>query len=254
MLSEEYRKIEQVLADPNWELHAKARLQVVHDLQLQYYNKILELLINTPSQVAQDIFVLSELNFKRGGYFVEFGASNGISNSNTYMLEKHYGWTGILSEPARCHHQELFANRSCVITTDCVWTTSGQQIEFKQVDGNGELSGITGLAGLDNHNGTVYNVNTISLTDLLLQNNAPNVIDYLSIDTEGSELDILQSFDFDSYKIKIITCEHNWTDKRQVIYDFLTSKGYERRMENVISYAGYPAGCFDDWYVLKDSK
>ncbi len=59
------------------------------------------------SQLGQDIFALAANKFKRGGYFVEFGATNGIDLSNTYALEKEYGWKGILSEPATVWHEDL---------------------------------------------------------------------------------------------------------------------------------------------------
>src|SRR5215475_12583513 len=61
----------------------------------------LRLLKDSHSQLRQDIFVLSELNFKRGGFFVEFGAADGLQLSNTYLLEREFGWHGIVAEPAR---------------------------------------------------------------------------------------------------------------------------------------------------------
>ena len=88
--------------------------------------------------------------------------------------------------------------------------------------------------------GIGYQVNTISLVDLLKKYNAPKVIDYLSIDTEGSEFQILSQFDFDAYQFRVITCEHNFTKSREKIYDLLTSKGYVRQ------YIGLSK--WDDWY------
>ena len=76
------------------------------------------------SQIRQDVFVLSELRFKKNGFFVDFGASDGISASNTYLLEKEYGWTGILSEPAKCWHKDLHNNRTSAIEKRCVWSES----------------------------------------------------------------------------------------------------------------------------------
>ena len=81
---------------------------------------------------------------------------------------------------------------------------------------------------------------TTSLLDLLQQNDAPEVIDYLSIDTEGSELAILEGFDWDSYQIRCITVEHNFTDKREPIRHLLEAQGYERREAS-----------WDDWYFAK---
>ena len=77
--------------------------------------------------------------------------------------------------------------------------------------------------------------------DLLASHNAPTEIDYLSIDTEGSEFAILEQFDFDRYDIKVITCEHNYTPLRQQIFDLLTAHGYRRKLEEHSK--------FEDWYV-----
>jgi len=198
------------------------------------------------SQLGQDMFVLSELGFKKDGYFVEFGATNGVDLSNTYLLEKDLGWTGILAEPAKVWAEALTKNRKCHIDYDCVWSTSGEVLEFNEVNA-AELSTISTFSGVDEHattrtSGTKYLVTTISLLDLLKKYNAPKEIDYLSIDTEGSEFDILNAFDFDAYKFKVITCEHNFTPMRVKIYELLTSKGYTRK------HTEYSR--FDDWYVL----
>ena len=89
--------------------------------------------------------------------------------------------------------------------------------------------------------GQRYDVQTVSLNDLLAHWRAPRRIDYLSIDTEGSELDILAHFDFEAYEIRLITVEHNHTALRQPIHDFLVAKGYRRKFEKLSNV--------DDWYV-----
>ena len=194
------------------------------------------------SQYKQDLFVLSELEFKKNGYFVEFGATNGKDISNTFLLEKIFNWKGILAEPAKQWHTELLKNRNCDIEKDCVWSDSNIKLEFVEL---GVLSTIGLFQDSDNHNRSnsrKYLVNTISLNDLLKKYDAPSKIDYLSIDTEGSEFDILKSLDFDKYKIKIITVEHNHTNQRDKIFKLLSKNGYERVFTEV-SYC-------DDWYVL----
>ena len=198
------------------------------------------------SQLNQDMFVLAELGFKKDGYFVEFGATNGVDLSNTYLMETELGWTGILAEPAHVWRDDLHKNRKCHIDTDCVWFESGKTLRFTEPEA-AELSTINVFAGLDEHAaarffGKKYEVNTISLVDLLNKYSAPKEIDYLSIDTEGSEFEILNAFDFDAYKIKVITCEHNYTPMREEIYKLLTSKGYTRKYTEFSN--------FDDWYVL----
>ena len=167
------------------------------------------------SQLRQDLFVLAELDFRKNGYFVEFGATNGIDLSNTYLLEKEFSWDGILAEPAKCWHKELKENRATNIETCCVWRDSNSLLKFKEAS-SAEISTIASYSDKDYHRagregGQVYEVKTISLNDLLTKYNAPQEIDYLSIDTEGSEFEILSNFDFDRHQIKVITCEHNFS-------------------------------------------
>ena len=197
------------------------------------------------AQLRQDLFVLSELNFKKNGYFVEFGATNGFDLSNTFLMEAEFNWTGILAEPAKCWHLNLKKNRNCHIDTNCIWKKSDATLVFNEVDA-AELSTINEYNSIDAHQkdrekGKNYNVTTISLIDLLKKYNAPQQIDYLSIDTEGSEYEILNSFDFSQYQFQVITCEHNFTPAREKIYELLTSQGYVRKFEDISK--------FDDWYV-----
>jgi FkbM family methyltransferase len=209
---------------------------------------LLRILRNSRSQLRQDLFVLSELGFKRSGFFVEFGATNGIDLSNTYLLEKEFGWGGILAEPAKRWLKDLRDNRNSLIETDCVWRDSNSILTFNEVD-SGEYSTIASYGSSDIYRrirkrGKTYNVKTISLEDLLDKHHAPAKIDYLSIDTEGSEYEILSNFNFDKYQIKIITCEHNFTPAREKIFSLLTQNGYVRKFEKFSR--------FDDWYVRTD--
>jgi hypothetical protein len=71
--------------------------------------------------------------------------------------------------------------------------------------------------------------------------NAPKSVDYLSIDTEGSEYEILSAFDFRAYDIQIITCEHNFTPMREKLFKLLTEQGYQRKFTQFSRW--------DDWYV-----
>ncbi len=82
--------------------------------------------------------------------------------------------------------------------------------------------------------------------DLLDAHNAPRIIDFLSIDTEGSELSILQEFDFSSRQINIVACEHNFGPDRGIIYKLLSKNGYRRVWKSVSR--------FDDWYIHPNAK
>ena len=145
--------------------------------------RILNLFKGSKSQLRQDLFVLSELNFKRAGFFVEFGATNGVDLSNTYLLEKDFGWNGILAEPARCWHADLIQNRSCKIDQNCIWSDSNCILDFDEAD-LGEYSTISKYSALDmlaenRAKKTTYTVSTLSLNDLLAKHGAPFEIDYI---------------------------------------------------------------------------
>lgn len=201
------------------------------------------------SQLRQDIFVLQILNFKFDGFFVEIGASDGHKYSNTFLLEKRFGWSGILAEPGKIWHKQLKENRpGSKIEFNCVWSNSNEILNFRET-ANPVLSSIKDIEQDDifveeRMTYKSYNVETISLNDLLLKHDAPKYIDYLSVDTEGSELDIIRNFNFDNYFISIITIEHNYSIKNsQAIYDLLKSKGFEIVFEEISK--------FDYWFINK---
>jgi FkbM family methyltransferase len=204
--------------------------------------------MHSHAQLFQDLLVAFFLHGKRGGFFVEFGATNGRDLSNTFALEQSFGWTGILAEPAKCWHAALKASRKASVDTRCVWKETGARLEFKET----EVAEVSTLAALvdrdfnkgDRVKGTTYPVETVSLDDLLRAHGAPREIDYLSVDTEGSELDILKAFDFASYDIKIVTVEHNFVEPdRQEVRKLLDANGFLRVFE--------PLSKFDDWYVKR---
>jgi FkbM family methyltransferase len=200
------------------------------------------------SQNKQDLFAL----FIKGnspGFFVEFGASDGLDCSNTYMLEKLYNWNGILAEPAIGWVQSLKNNRRCFIEEKCVADTSNKKMLFWELNGGKGLSGLAEYAEQDGHSSArrndnvAYEVDTISLDDLLNKYNAPETVDYMSVDTEGSEFIILNSYSF-SRKFNFITIEHNYTSNKENIDKLLESKGYVKILEDFSKW--------DSWFVCSD--
>ena len=203
------------------------------------------LLKNSKSQLGQDILALTVTGLDKPGYFVEFGAADGVALSNTQILEKRFGWSGILCEPSKGWHEALKQNRSCIIDTRCVYSATGEKISFSE-NYLGERSAITTYAepnasGILKRTTSSYEVETISLLDLLKAHNAPNYIEFLSIDTEGSEFEILKNFNFQSYRFGAICVEHNFADTREKINKLLSSSGYVQVHSELSN--------FDDWYV-----
>ncbi len=198
------------------------------------------------AQLFQDLWALWTADGKRGGYFVEFGAVDGVYLSNTLFLEREMGWTGLLAEPNPAFAESLRRERTCAISTDCVYSHSDLVIDFMATK-KGEFSRIADIVPGDayeerrNRRFSTVQVNTVSLNDLLERFKAPPQIDFLSIDTEGSEFEILAEFDFDRWDVRSIAVEHNWTPARESLRTLLESRGYRRRWPRLSR--------FDDWYV-----
>lgn len=216
-------------------------LQFLRAIPEQHRNRCFDLLDRSRSQLRQDLFALAMLDFREGGYFVEFGATDGENLSNTCLMERDFGWTGLLAEPGRSWHSLLRANRACTVDTRCVWHTTGETLQFTEAP-HLEQSGITSYVKTRRRlRGQTYDVATISLNDLLAEQGAPAVIDYMSVDTEGSEFGILNAVDFDRWSFRVLTIEHNFAPQRTDIHALLTGKGYRRVLESVSR--------FDDWYL-----
>ena len=202
----------------------------------------------TNAQNYQDLWALFENKFKRDGFFVEFGATDGVTGNNTLLLEREYGWTGILAEPNPHWHNDLFLNRKCNITKKCVYIKSGVNVDFLITDAP-DLATIKGFGDDDEwkearKNAPSIKVPTISLLELLDYYRAPDIIDYMSVDTEGTEYGILNAFfaqNANKYKVRAITVEHNFTPMREKLLELMTANGYRRVFTEVSRW--------DDYYV-----
>lgn len=184
--------------------------------------------MNYKSQIGQDKYVLNNIfSNKKNGYFIELGAADGISHSNTYYMEKELDWEGICIEANPKYQEDLKKNRNCHKEFCPIYSVSDKIVEFSIVD-CGEFSGIS------NHMGVIGNfkvenkleLKTKTLTEILDKYNAPKYIDYLSLDVEGSELEVLKGIDFNKYIIGYICVEHNYAPLRMDISKFLQNSHY----------------------------
>jgi FkbM family methyltransferase len=231
-------------------LNAKNNLSVNQNGKL-YYSFFKYILINihlSSSQRFQDLFVDWMLQ-KKNGIFIEFGACDGINISNTYYLEKYMGWSGILLEPAKTWHNNIKINRpNCIIDFRCVSDESGNEVFFyENID--------PALSSLNNNffSNNSYKVKTVSLNDvffeyvekLLKKSNEIESIDFISIDTEGTEYQILKEFNFNKYSPKIIIVEHNFDPiKSKLLKELIEAHNYVNLFPELSAY--------DYFFVLKD--
>jgi len=210
---------------------------------------VLENFSESFAQLQQDLVALWLKNKIFGkesqGYFVEFGATNGIQLSNTFMLEKFHGWNGLLCEPSTNYYDALRKNRGVSIDNRCVFSNTGEILEFvdRAIGEHSSVSGFSrnGEAGQDEEEKDRYQVESVTLNDLLSAHNAPTQIHFLSIDTEGSEYEILKSFDFKEREIVFICIELSF--QSELILEILSSNEYLRILPEFSRW--------DGWFVHK---
>jgi FkbM family methyltransferase len=170
------------------------------------------------SQVYQDMFILSMLNGKRNGTFLEIGGADPIKNNNTALLEKFFDWKGVSIEYDEKFIENYRNNRSAKLFHD-----NALEIDYR---------------------------------NLLQENFKDNVIDYLQLDIEPARntYECMLKIPFDEYKFAVITYEHDYyvdvtKSYREKSREFLTSKGYVL-VANDISPDGISN--FEDWWVHPD--
>lgn len=184
---------------------------------------------DSSSQLGQDIWVLSKLKWKRNGYFVEVGASDPIILSNSYMLEKGFGWTGALIEPNPVLASKIRLLRSSPVLEAIIDVKSGYDDLIVATEN--EFSSTAKQLKHSKHHlfrasGRSVKIQTLTLTQALTELNVPADFDYLSVDIEGGELSALLSLDFTKFKPKVLSIEHNFREDRNRIEEYLKSLGY----------------------------
>jgi FkbM family methyltransferase len=168
------------------------------------------------SQAGQDYWVFGEVfNEMRGGYFLDIGAYDGIRISNTYLLEYRYDWNGICVEANPELFNVLKKNRRVKCVNTCLDDKEGFVDFIKRDEDSGIISQST-----DNREAKsfeVIKIKTKSLDSLLREENAPDEIDYLSIDIEGAEERVLGNFNFNKYRFNCITIERPSESLKKVL-------------------------------------
>lgn len=189
------------------------------------------------SQYGQDIYVYSTFFIgEKNGFFVEVGADDGVDKSNTLFFE-NIGWKGICVEPSPVRFKSLQKNRGCVLINKAIHTEI-KDFDFIDIVGYGKgLSGIIEsyhpkhferieTETTDNKepiSKTKIKVSSIPLSEVLEMNNV-NFINYLSVDVEGGEHEVLKSIDFEKVLIDVIGVENNYGN--EIIKTFLFERGY----------------------------
>ena len=189
------------------------------------------------SQIGQDRFLFEHFfRGRRGGVFVDIGAYDGKKFSNSLFFEQSMGWTGLCIEPMPTAFAKLAASRKAICENFALADFEGEA-EFLEADdlGGENETMFSGLSSsFDPRHVRRIELMTkrqearrVPVTTLatLLEKHGLYDIDYCSIDVEGGELAILSGFDFERFRIKVLTVENNFADRR--IVDAMTEKGYQ---------------------------
>ena len=201
------------------------------------------------SQYKQDKFCYDNFlkHVPARGFFVEVGASDGVKFSNTWFYEKCLNWTGLCIEPRKKAYSELLKNRSCFCENVGIAAKKEEEVEFLEMEGYGEgMSGIVKnyhprhVHAIKNYtqshkehkSSQLTKIITIPLQDLLDKYIFPH-INFLSVDTEGGELSILKTIDWDRTQVDVITVENNYESKDH-FSSYLSQKGFRKVAKLVI--------------------
>jgi len=221
----------------------------------QYYN------LENPdpkfdTSMGQAKAVREILNDKRDGFFVECGAFDGETRSNTLNLERELGWTGVLIEADPVNLMQcLEKNRNAWVVPACL-STSKETI-FVNYRAWGNIGSIVDHKELPNDNKAkqdphkVIDVNCLPFSTILRALNR-TTIDYFSLDVEGNELDILKTISFEEFDIKVISAEFFHGSEaglsKSEMTTFMEEKGYF-----VHSTVTHPQNLANDYIFVKNS-
>jgi FkbM family methyltransferase len=192
------------------------------------------------SQIGQDIWVIEQVfKGKKGGFFVEAGGADGVYLSNTYVLEKHHGWKGICVEPNKNLFSELVKNRRSTNLNVSLGDKGGKTVYM--VD-RALLSTVARTPESAQRSlpksktKDVFEVTQRTLTDVLDTEGAPSRIEYLSLDVEGYEYEILKGFDFGRYTFLAMSIETvHLGGKKAALLQLLSDNGYICVMDKFLS-------------------
>jgi FkbM family methyltransferase len=184
------------------------------------------------SQSGQDKIIKNHF-FRdyKNGFFIEIGAFDGLEGSNCFHFEKFLDWKGIAIEASPTQFDKLKKNRKCKLINKAI-STVVEEVEFIDiVEGFTQMSGINNIKYNSNFNRTKKNKKTKFNKEILKTSTFDEIvsenftIDYLSIDIEGSEFELIKTVNFEKYDIKVISVENSFP-KEQGFKEFFMNKNF----------------------------
>jgi FkbM family methyltransferase len=217
--------------------HTEMFEKLIHYLNRYRYGQLRRMLPDLKGGYGasgQDLLIHQLLGRKENGTFVDIGANDGVTINNTVYLERKFGWKGIAVEPIPKVFEQLSKNRKCHLVQGCV-APERRTAKLLEVTGSNMLSTLemynTGLTARRIRKSAKRLGGDLKETavecyrlDSLAEQFGIRQIDFLSLDTEGGELDILQSIDFEKLPVSVISVENNYFS--DAIKTYLEESGF----------------------------
>lgn len=199
------------------------------------------------AQHGEDRMLFELFAGRTHGVCVEIGANDGVSLSNTFFFEK-LGWKCIVAEPIAELAANIRENRNCVLHEVAVSDRTGHT-KFTVARGVDMLSGINPTSEhvqrINSEGGSLSDITVPCITmDELLATSGISDVDFVSIDVEGHEMQVLRGFSLDRYKPRILIIEDNAMGMDNTISHYLKTFGY-------IKF--YRTGC-NEWYTQRNDS
>ena len=164
--------------------------------------------------------MLEFINYENG-YFIECGANDGVDQSNTWYFEKILNWSGVLIEPLNKQFKELKKNRSKKNKFFNMALCSSESNNTMILEDN-DLTSSTSKQNNKTVKSNTESVQSTTLTKILDEVSAPNLIDFFSLDVEGFEDQVIKGINFNKYNFKYFLIE----TKNEKVINFLFNKNY----------------------------
>lgn len=175
------------------------------------------------SSGEEDVFVINYFNRKQGGFLLDIAAADGVTGSNSFRLIDEYMWGGLLVEPNPEHRENLellYNNVNEVAFYSGAIHSSLTEVTLQVWDGQR-----VGHSNIRGHGGRPIKVPAIDINTLLTKYKAPSHIDFVSLDIEGSEGEVLNYWPWDKYTVELWCIERA---TKSGFRDLLTEKNYKR--------------------------
>ena len=158
------------------------------------------------SQFGEDAAIAPLFKDRTEGFYVDIGAHNGVTDSNTLYFARNHGFKGICVEPHSLYYKQLKVNRpNATCLNVAVWDKNYDVVNSHETEPGG-WSRVDG--GGDFPTQRVSHPATRTLDDILCENNVCFTdLDLLSIDVEGHEWHVLNGFTLSEYLPRIVVIE-----------------------------------------------